>query len=67
MALGKPMQTLTATQLYRRAFGPTVGHTPAEAYGAGRPVDMMDKAGALPASPQAQQQQKNLINKILAA
>ena len=22
--------------------------TPAEAYGAGRPVDMMDKAGALP-------------------
>ena len=41
--------------------------TPAEAYGAGRPVDMMDKADALPTSPQAQQQQKNLINRILAA
>ena len=43
------------------------GRTPAEAYGAGRPVDMMDKAGALPTSPQAQQQQKDLINEILAA
>ena len=41
--------------------------TPAEAYGAGRPVDMTDKAGALPTSPQAQQQQKNLITRILAA
>jgi hypothetical protein len=41
--------------------------TPAEAYGAGRPVDMMDKAGVLPTSPQAQQQQLNVINKILAA
>ena len=41
--------------------------TPAEAYGAGQPVDMMDKADALPTSPQAQQQQKNLINRILAA
>jgi putative transposase len=41
--------------------------TPAEAYGTGRPVDMMDKAGALPTSPQAQQQQKDLINEILAA
>jgi putative transposase len=41
--------------------------TPAEAYGARQPVDMMDKAGALPTSPQAQQQQKNLINEILAA
>ena len=41
--------------------------TPAEAYGARQPVDMMDKASALPTSPQAQQQQKNLINRILAA
>jgi putative transposase len=41
--------------------------TPAEAYGAGRPVDMMDKADALPTSPPAQQQQKDLINEILAA
>jgi putative transposase len=43
------------------------GHTPAEAYGAKWPVDMMDKADALPTSPQAQQQQKNLITRILAA
>jgi putative transposase len=43
------------------------GRTPAEAYGAKWPVDMMDKAGALPTSPQAQQQQKNLITRILAA
>jgi len=32
--------------------------TPAEAYSAGRPVDMMDNASALPTSPQAQQPQK---------
>lgn len=43
------------------------GRTPAEAHGAGQPVDMMDKATALPTSPQAQQQQGNLINRILAA
>ncbi len=43
------------------------GRTPAEAYGAKWPVDMMDKADALPTSPQAQQQQKNLITRILAA
>ena len=44
------------------------GATPAEAYAAGKPVDMMDKAGALPTSPQAQQQQKNCkMNGILAA
>ena len=43
------------------------GQTPAEAYDAGRPVDMMDEADALPTSPQAQQQQKDLINEILAA
>ena len=43
------------------------GRTPVEAYGAGRPVDTMDKAIALPTSPQAQQQQRDLLNKILAA
>ena len=43
------------------------GRTPAEAYGAKWPVDMMDKADALPTSPQAQQRQKDLINRILAA
>jgi putative transposase len=34
------------------------GRTPAEAYCTKRPMDMMDKARALPTSPQAQQQQK---------
>ncbi len=43
------------------------GQTPAEAYGAEQPVDMMDKAVALPTSPQAQQHQQNVINRILAA
>lgn len=44
------------------------GATPAEAYASGRPVDMMDKAGALPTSPQAQQPQKTFImNRVLAA
>ena len=43
------------------------GQTPAEAYGTGRPVDMMDKARALPTSPQAQQQQLAVINRFLAA
>ena len=43
------------------------GATPAEAYGAAQPVDMMDKARALPTSPQAQQQQQDVINRILAA
>jgi putative transposase len=43
------------------------GRTPAEAYGAGRPVDIMDKSFALPPSPQAQQQQQDVINRILAA
>ena len=43
------------------------GQTPAEVYGAGRPVDMLDKAIALPTSPQAQQQQQDVINRILAA
>ncbi len=43
------------------------GQTPAEAYWAGRPVDMMDKADALPTSPPAQQPQQDVINKVLAA
>jgi putative transposase len=43
------------------------GQTPAEAYGIERPMDMMDKAGALPTSPQAQQQQEDRMNGILAA
>jgi len=43
------------------------GRTPAEVYGAGPPLDMMDKAIALPTSPQAQQQQQDLLNKRLAA
>jgi putative transposase len=44
------------------------GGTPAEAYWAHRPVDMMDKARALPTSPQAQQQQKAFnMNRALAA
>ncbi len=34
------------------------GQTPAEAYAAGRPMDMMDKASALPTYPQAQQQRR---------
>ena len=42
--------------------------TPAEAYrGDRRPVDMMDKPDGLPTSPQAQQQQQNVINRVLAA
>ncbi len=43
------------------------GQTPAEAYGTGRIMDMMDKARALPTTPQAQQQQRYVINRILAA
>ena len=43
------------------------GATPAEAYGAGRPMDMMDKPDGLPTSPQAQQQQQDVINRVLAA
>ena len=41
--------------------------TPAEACGIARPMDMMDKARALPTSPQAQQQQQEVINRVLAA
>jgi hypothetical protein len=44
------------------------GQTPAEAYGNGRPMDMMVKAIALTTSPQAQQQQQqDVINRFLAA
>jgi len=43
------------------------GRTPAEAYGAVRPMDMMDKPDGLPTSPQAPQQQQDVINRILAA
>jgi len=43
------------------------GATPAETYGTGRPVDMMDKPDGLPTSPQAQQRQQDMINRILAA
>ena len=41
--------------------------TPAEAYGAVQPMDMMDKAPALPTSPQAQQPQQNVINRMTYA
>ena len=50
-----------------RPHSALAGQTPVEAYGAGLPVDMMDKPEGLPTSPQAQQQQKDLINEILAA
>ena len=51
------------------------GRTPAQAYGATRPtrsggrapVDMMDKPDGLPTSPQVQQQQQDMVNRILAA
>ncbi len=43
------------------------GRTPAETYDAGRPVDMMDKPDGLPTSPPAQQQQQDVINRVLAA
>ena len=43
------------------------GRTPAEAHGTGQPVDMMDKAHALPTSPQAQQQQQDGMKGMLAA
>jgi len=54
------------------------GRTPAEAYatdGTRQPMDMLDKPSGLPTSPQgiarrfgqAQQQQLNVLNRILAA
>jgi len=50
-----------------RPHSALAGSTPAEAYGAGRPVDMMDKPDGLPTYPPAQQQQEDVINRILAA
>ena len=50
-----------------RPHSALAGQTPAEAYGARQPVDMMDKAIALPTSPQAQQQQQELKKRFLAA
>ena len=43
------------------------GQTPAEAYGATQPMDMMDKPSGLPTSPQAQQQQQYMLKGKLAA
>ncbi len=50
-----------------RPHSALAGWTPAEAYGAGRPVDLMDNASALPTTPPAQQQQQDVLNRILAA
>ncbi len=50
-----------------RPHSALAGRTPAEAYGVGQPVDMMDKPDGLPTSPQAQQRQQDVINKNLAA
>ena len=43
------------------------GRTPAEAYSAVRPMDMMDKPHGLPTYPQAQQHQKAFKNGFMAA
>ncbi len=43
------------------------GQTPAEAFSGERPVDMKDKPDGLPTSPQAQQPQQDVINRVLAA
>jgi hypothetical protein len=43
------------------------GQTPDEVYAANQPVDMMDKADALPTYPQAQQQQSENSDSDLAA
>jgi putative transposase len=50
-----------------RPHSALAGQTPAEAYATERPVDMMDKPDGLPTSPQAQQQQQDVINSVLAA
>ena len=50
-----------------RPHSALAGRTPAEAHGAALPVDMMDKAHALPTYPPAQQQQQDVINRTLAA
>ncbi len=61
---GRSVVVLYNTERPHSALG---GQTPAEAYGAEGPVDMMDKADALPTSPQAQQHQQNVISSFLAA
>ena len=43
------------------------GWTPAEAYAAGKPVDLMGKARNQPTSPQAQQPKLDMINRMRAA
>jgi putative transposase len=50
-----------------RPHSALAGRTPAEAYGTGRHVDMMDKPDGLPTSPQTQQQRQDVINRVLAA
>ena len=50
-----------------RPHSALAGQTPAEAYEARWPVDMMDKPDGLPTFPPAQQQQQDMINRILAA
>jgi putative transposase len=50
-----------------RPHSALAGQTPAEAYATERTVDMKDKPDGLPTSPQAQQQQQDVINRDLAA
>ncbi len=50
-----------------RPHSALAGRTPAEVHRGDRPVDMMDKPDGLPTSPPAQQQQQDVINRILAA
>lgn len=50
-----------------RPHSALAGRTPVEAYGAGQPMDMMDKPDGLPTSPPAQQPQQDVINRNLAA
>ncbi len=50
-----------------RPHSALAGRPPAEVYGTGRPMDMVDKPDGLPTYPQAQQQQQDVINKDLAA
>ena len=55
-----------------RPHSALAGRTPAEAYGIGQPMDMMDKPKGLPLNarvqaPHAQRPQQNVINRILAA
>ena len=49
-----------------RPHSALAGRTPAEAYRNERPMDMVDKARALPTSPQAQHQQ-DMRNRTMAA